>query len=102
MNGDMTEINIVFEKIQYPPATGIRQFYIEGYCNGVILIYQVKHISEMGRDNGLQTYIMRFFYHYFSKPNIIFNNQDHLVPGYQNVPVVAHFINDLIQCVQVL
>ena len=86
-------------RIRHPLASG--SFTSSVTAIGLIFISEIKYFSKISCDHYFQIHFMRFFHHDLCKPNIIFNNQHYLIITYNIVPVITHFINDLIQYIQV-
>src|SRR5690242_17251572 len=97
MNGNMAEIDIVLEEIEYAPSAFIRQFYIQ--CNGCgnVFVCELKYFTEISCDQNFQMFFMRFLHHDLCKTDIIFYKKNHLIAIQNIVSVIANFVDDLIK-----
>src|SRR6186713_984503 len=96
MNGNVTVVQIVPQEIEYLPSACIWKLYIQSDRNWCIAVDEIEDFNVTDCNDGFQSFTMRFFYQYFSEPQVIFHNQHNFFIRLYVAPVVARIIDHLI------
>ena len=85
----MPEIHVVFKQVQYFPAAGVRQLYVERDSSRVVFVGHLEYFAKVGSHNYLQVHFMGLFDHDLGKPEVILHYKYHFVAAEDIVAVIA-------------
>ena len=102
MNRNVSEVDIVFKQVKYPPTTRIRQFNIQRDRNRIVFIGEVKDFTEIRCHDRLQLLVVCFVQHDLGKVDIILHNEHNFVRRENIVPVIANLINYFTEDIKII